>query len=101
MAREAQRVSRMVDRYWITYWFATQPPGTTYPALVLKALRGDAGGGLYAVLLQGLGLETATKLGRDCSPGERVLLEVQAARPRDGQLFFRERLGGVPGASAY
>lgn len=97
MAREAQRVSRLSERYWVTHWFATRGSGEGFPALVLRALRGDNGAsGLYSVLLEGTGLEVVTKLGRDCWPGERVLLEVQAARPRDGVLFFRERPGGVP-----
>lgn len=100
MAREAQRVARQAERYWVTFWFASQPQGAAFEAMVLRAVRGDAGGGLYSVLVQGLGLELNTKLGRDCAPGERVLLEVQAARPRDGALFFRERPGGVPGPGA-
>lgn len=93
MVKEAQRVSRQSEKYWIVHWFAAQPQGSQFPAMVLRQLPGESG--LVAVLLDGLGLEVATRIARRCFPGERVLLEVQAARPRDGALFFRELTGGL------
>lgn len=34
------------------------------------------------------------KVARDVAPGERLLVEAVAARPRDGVLLFRERTTG-------
>ena len=94
-AAGAQRAAREAERYWVTVFFGAQPPGTLYAGTVLRWLRDDAG--LVSFLFEGLGLELPVKVVRDVRPGDSLVVECTAARPREGALFFREKAPGAPG----
>ena len=98
MAREVARLQRESERYWITHWFSQQPLDRVYPALLLRWLKAEAG--VVSALLEELGLELPVRLSRDARVGERLALELVLARPREGVLHFRERLGGASRSNA-
>jgi exoribonuclease-2 len=92
MAAGAQRAARESERYWIATWFASQPAGTLYSGVVLRWLRDDMG--IVSLLFDGLGLELPVKVFRDVRPGDAVIVECTAAKPRDMALLqFREKSG--------
>jgi hypothetical protein len=59
--------------------------GETFEATVLGAFRPESG--LYAILIDALGLETITRVPWDAAPGERVAVEPIDADPPGG--FYR------------
>jgi exoribonuclease-2 len=91
MAAGAQRAARESEKYWVSHYFASQPPGSLYAGTVLRWLREDMG--LVALLFEALGLELPVKVYRQVQPGDLVVVECTAARPREGLLQFREKAG--------
>lgn len=81
--------TRQVYKYWVAQYMS-QRVGDTFEATVLGAFRPESG--LYAVLLEGPGLETITKLPWSAEPGERLLLAVAGADPLTG--FYRLSMVG-------
>ena len=81
--RSAMRAS---DAFWITYWYASRPAGTTHRATVAKWIRRQDG--LAVVVFDETGHESAAKVDERAELGSAVDLVVMEANPFYEQLRF-------------
>lgn len=84
---DAAAAERESDKYWLLEYLARHA-GSTFKALILGCTGGED---LQAtILFPDLGLEWNWKPGRTCSPGEKILLRIKAADPRNERLVLQE-----------
>lgn len=84
--RDLNRVEGDVDKYWLAEYLQQQG-NRAYVATVVGAVRPDLG--LYAVVLDELGVESVVRLRQSAVPGEVVEVALLEARPLETPPLIR------------